>query len=83
MSEDMAFAEGCYRLEGGSWQVVTAVKAKASALLVSATAFADSGVTGMKIILPATRRSPQWPYWKLCRTSWASLSGATCKALTG
>ena len=26
MSDDMTFIEGCYRLDHGSWQVVTAAK---------------------------------------------------------
>ena len=53
MSEDMAFAEGCYRLEGGSWQVVTARKTKGHfSVGIRNNVLWDSGVTGMNIILP-------------------------------
>lgn len=52
MSEDMAFAEGCYRINGGNWQVVTAVKAETSrsAGIRNGVRW-DSGVTGMNIVL--------------------------------
>ncbi|MBY8828842.1 hypothetical protein [Hephaestia mangrovi] len=53
MSEDMAFAEGCYRLQGEDWQVITAHKAKGIKLIgVRNGVRWDSGVTGMNIVLP-------------------------------
>jgi hypothetical protein len=53
MSEDMSFAEGCYRLEGGDWQVVTAFKSRGIHQVgVRNGVKWDSGVTGMNIVLP-------------------------------
>lgn len=55
MSEDMEWIEGCYRLEGGPWQVVIAVR-KEEVLTVeirNGLTWA-SGVTGMNIFLPET-----------------------------
>ena len=53
MSEDMSFAEGYYRLEGGDWQVVTAFKTGGiHPVCVRNGVKWDSGVTGMNIILP-------------------------------
>ncbi|MGN6279469.1 MAG: hypothetical protein ACTHM8_12215 [Sphingomonas sp.] len=53
MSEDMAFAEGCYRLQGEDWQVITARKAKDINLIGIRNGMRwDSGVTGMNIVLP-------------------------------
>ena len=54
MSEDMAFAEGCYRLEGSDWQVVTAIKANTwRSVGIRNGVRWDSGVTGMAIVLPS------------------------------
>ena len=55
MSDDMGWIEGCYRLEGGPWQVVIAIKKEE----VSTVEIRDgltwaSGVTGMNIFLPET-----------------------------
>jgi hypothetical protein len=53
MLDDMAFAEGCFRLEGGPWQVVTAQKSRDGwDPQVSTNLQWDSGVRGMNIILP-------------------------------
>lgn len=53
MSEDMTFAEGCYRLEGGDWQVVTACKAKGIYPVGIRNGVSwGSGATGMNIVLP-------------------------------
>lgn len=53
MSDDMPFAEGCYRLEGGDWQVVTAVKAGISRSVGIRNGLRwESGITGMNIVLP-------------------------------
>jgi hypothetical protein len=53
MSEDMAFAEGCYRLDGRDWQVITAFKAKGTYPVGIRNGVRwDSGVTGMNIVLP-------------------------------
>ena len=53
MSGDMPFAEGCYRLEGHDWQVVTAIKARgAHPIGISVGVTWPSGVTGMSIVLP-------------------------------
>lgn len=53
MSEDMPFAEGCYRLDGGDWQVVTATKARPDRLAgVRNDVTWSSGVTGMNIVFP-------------------------------
>lgn len=53
MSEDMTFAEGCYRLDGGDWQVVTATKARPNhpACVRKGMTWA-SGVTGINIVFP-------------------------------
>ena len=53
MSEDMPFAEGCYRLQGGPWQVVTATKAGPDHLpgVRNGVTWA-SGVTGMNVVFP-------------------------------
>lgn len=54
MSEDMAFAEGCYRLEGKDWQVVVAYKAKGLHPVGILNGMKwPSGVTGMNIVLPS------------------------------
>ena len=51
MSEDMGFAEGCYRLEGGDWQVITAWKAgDIWPVGIRNGVHWDSGVTGMNIV---------------------------------
>ncbi len=50
MEEDMGFAEGCYRLPGGDWQVVTAGKAGDDFPIgVRFPVHWESGVTGMSI----------------------------------
>jgi len=52
MSEDMPSAEGCYRLEGGDWQVVIAFKTKGIHPVGVRNGLRwDSGVTGMNIVL--------------------------------
>ncbi len=52
MSDDMDFAEGCFRLEGESWQVVTARKSSGIPLPGVRTNLRwESGVSGMNIIL--------------------------------
>lgn len=53
ISEDMAFAEGCYRLKGGDWHVVTAVKAQGiHPAGVRQGVRWESGVTGINLVLP-------------------------------
>ena len=53
MSGDMPFAEGCYRFQGGQWQVVTATKARPDHLPgVRNGVTWGSGVTGMNIVFP-------------------------------
>ncbi|WP_152569488.1 MULTISPECIES: hypothetical protein [Sphingomonas] len=53
MSDDMAFAEGCYRLADGEWQVITAYKANGFHTLgVRNGVRWASGVTGMNIVMP-------------------------------
>ena len=54
MSEDMDFIEGCYRLEGGPWQVITAAKSEEILEAEIRTGCWASGVTGMNIILRQT-----------------------------
>lgn len=55
MSEDMSFAEGCYRIENGPWQVITAFKREGlSQINVRNNLTWISGVTGMNIVLPRT-----------------------------
>jgi hypothetical protein len=50
MSEDMPFVEGCYRLQGSDWQVVTAGRASdACPAGVRDGIRWTSGVTGMTI----------------------------------
>ena len=53
MSEDMPFAEGCYRTDGGEWQVVTATKARPGcpASIRENVSWA-SGATGLNIVFP-------------------------------
>ena len=47
----MGFAEGCYRLPGGDWQVFTAWKAEGiEPTGVRLAVRWDSGVTGMNIV---------------------------------
>ena len=52
MSEDMPFAEGCYRVEGGDWQVLIAVRADGHWPLGTRDEQWHSGVTGVHIVLP-------------------------------
>ena len=57
MSDDMPFIEGCYRLDDGPWQVVTAAKRPEHPhVIVSNGVRWKSGVTGMNILLPAWAR---------------------------
>ena len=57
MSEDMPFAEGCYRLEGGEWQVVTAIHANGHwPIGIREGVRWDSGVSGINIVLPDDAR---------------------------
>ncbi len=57
MSDDMGWIEGCYRLEGGPWQVVIAVKKEeVSAVEIRNGLTWASGVTGMNVFLPETTR---------------------------
>lgn len=52
MSDDMTFAEGCFRLEGEPWQVVIAFKSGGvHSPGVRTNLRWNSGVTGMNIIL--------------------------------
>ncbi|RYF44227.1 MAG: hypothetical protein EOO38_18230, partial [Cytophagaceae bacterium] len=52
MSEDMPFAEGCYRLNGGDWKIFTATKARPNCPAgVRIDVKWASGVTGMNIVL--------------------------------
>ena len=52
MLDDMAFAEGCFRVEGGPWQVVIARKCRdGEPPLVKTGLRWDSGVQGMNVIL--------------------------------
>jgi hypothetical protein len=52
MSEDMPFAEGCYRLNGGDWKVFTATKARPHRPAgVRIGVKWASGVTGVNIVL--------------------------------
>ena len=51
MSEDMPFAEGCYRLNGGDWKVFTATKARPHRPAgVRIGVKWASGVTGVNIV---------------------------------
>ena len=57
MSEDMPFAEGCYRIDGGDWQVVTAIRAGPDRPAgVRNGVKWDSGVTGLNIVFPKDTR---------------------------
>lgn len=57
MSEDMPFAEGCYRLAGGEWHVVTAIRARPDerAYIKTGVKWA-SGVTGINIVFPSDQK---------------------------
>ncbi|WP_439814191.1 hypothetical protein [Zavarzinia sp. CC-PAN008] len=52
MSEDMAFAEGCYRLDGGDWQVVIAFKSTGIDTVELRNVRWESGVTGLNLLFP-------------------------------
>ncbi len=53
MSEDMPFIEGCYRLEDGPWQVVTAFKREAVMHVeIRGGLTWKSGVSGINMIFP-------------------------------
>jgi hypothetical protein len=52
MSDDMDFVEGCYRIEGGPWQVVTARKCRDGEQPAVRTGLHwDSGIQGMNVLL--------------------------------
>jgi hypothetical protein len=54
MSDDMPFVEGCYCLDGGEWQVVTARKSDACrSVQVRNGVRWDSGATGINIVFPS------------------------------
>lgn len=53
MSNDMPFIEGCYRLKGEPWQVVTAFKCERVLQVEVRDGLTwKSGVTGMNVIFP-------------------------------
>jgi hypothetical protein len=52
MLDDMAFVEGCYRIESGPWQVVTARKCRDGEQPTVRTDLRwDSGVQGMNVLV--------------------------------
>jgi hypothetical protein len=55
MDDDSSFAEGCYRLEGGSWEVFIFWKSNDahSEKMVKKDLVWDSNVRGINVILPA------------------------------
>jgi hypothetical protein len=87
MSDDMAFAEGCYRLEGGDWQVVTATKAKEYRPAgVRNNVSWDSGVTGMNIVLTQGKKINARTLLDimsstLCVSGWREVRGPDSMAL--
>jgi hypothetical protein len=52
MTEDMPFVEGCYRLDGGEWQVFTFTHSTGERVKVKTKVVWRSGVTGLNAFLP-------------------------------
>jgi hypothetical protein len=52
MQEDMAFAEGCYRLDQGEWHVFTVAHSAVQQVTVKKDVVWRSGVTGLNLFFP-------------------------------
>jgi len=53
MGEDMSFVEGCYKLDGGPWQVfIFAPPSERSVIEVRTNLVWASGVTGLNAFIP-------------------------------
>jgi hypothetical protein len=54
MDEDMSFVEGCYRLEGGDWQVFIFASSEGNGKIEVRNGLSwASGVTGLNAFVPA------------------------------